>query len=79
MIDLQSELNAFLRLSHTTNNLLELLGLTISTIVLILGIERVGVSLIPVLAGLGVGGLALALAARPTLENIIAVQVFVSY
>ena len=49
-----------------------LLGLTVSTIVLILGIERVGISLIPVLAGLGVGGLALALAARPTLENIIA-------
>ncbi len=30
-----------------------------------------GISLIPVLAGLGVGSLALALAARPTLENII--------
>ena len=49
-----------------------LLGLTISTFVLILGIERVGISLIPVLAGLGFGGLALALAARPTIENIIA-------
>ncbi len=49
-----------------------LLGLTVSTIVLILGIERVGISLIPVLAGLGFGGLALALAAKPTLENIIA-------
>ena len=42
------------------------------TSVLILGLERVGISLIPILAGLGIGGLALALAARPTLENIIA-------
>ena len=49
-----------------------LLGLTSGTIILILGIERVGISLIPILAGLGVGGLALALAARPTIENIIA-------
>ena len=49
-----------------------LLSLTIGTIVLILGIEGVGITLIPILAGLGIGGLALALAARPTLENIIA-------
>ncbi len=49
-----------------------LLGLTIGTTILILGIERVGIFLIPILAGLGIGGLALALAARPTLENMIA-------
>ena len=49
-----------------------LLSLTIGTTILILGIERVGIFLIPILAGLGIGGLALALAARPTLENIIA-------
>ena len=49
-----------------------LLGLVFGVITLILGIERVGISLIPILAGLGIGGLALALAARPTLENIIA-------
>ena len=49
-----------------------LLGLTIGITILIVGIERVGISLIPILAGLGIGGLALALAARPTLENIIA-------
>ncbi|MDJ0681141.1 MAG: mechanosensitive ion channel family protein [Xenococcaceae cyanobacterium MO_167.B52] len=47
-------------------------GLGISTFVLIVGLEQVGISLIPILAGLGIGGLALALAARPTLENIIA-------
>ncbi len=49
-----------------------LLGLSIGTTVLIVGIERVGISLVPILAGLGIGGLALALAARGTLENIIA-------
>ena len=49
-----------------------LLGFTIGTTILILGIDRVGISIIPLLAGLGVGGLALALAGRPTLENIIA-------
>ena len=49
-----------------------LLSLTIGTTTLILGVERVGISLVPILAGLGIGGLALALAARPTLENVIA-------
>ncbi|MGK7925421.1 MAG: mechanosensitive ion channel family protein, partial [Spirulina sp.] len=49
-----------------------LLSLTIGITTLVLGIEQVGISLIPILAGLGIGGLALALAARTTLENIIA-------
>ena len=49
-----------------------LLSLAIGMTTIVLGIERVGISLIPILAGLGIGGLALALAARPTLENIIA-------
>ena len=53
-------------------SLFHLLGLAIGTIILVVGIERVGISLIPILAGVGIGGLALALAARPTLENIIA-------
>ena len=44
--------------------------LTIGIVVLILGLEGVGIALSPVLAGLGIGGAALALAARPTLENI---------
>ncbi len=35
------------------------------------GAEGIGLSLIPLLAGLGVGGLATALAIRPTLENLI--------
>ncbi|NEO88402.1 MAG: mechanosensitive ion channel family protein [Spirulina sp. SIO3F2] len=49
-----------------------LLSSGVGTVILVLGIERVGISLVPVLAGLGIGGLALALAARPTLENVIA-------
>ena len=49
-----------------------LLGLSIGIVILSVGIERVGISLLPILAGLGIGGLALALAARPTLENMIA-------
>ncbi len=35
------------------------------------GADTLGLSLIPLLAGLGVGGLAIALAVRPTFENII--------
>jgi len=38
---------------------------------LVEGAENLGLSLIPVIAGLGVGGLAIALAVRPTLENLI--------
>ena len=49
-----------------------LLFLIIGIIILVLELEDVGISLIPILAGLGFGGLALALASRPTLENIIA-------
>ena len=50
----------------------QLLNLICGTIALVFGISRIGISLVPILASLGVGGLALALAARPTLENIIA-------
>ncbi|MBM9519249.1 mechanosensitive ion channel [Desulforhopalus vacuolatus] len=35
------------------------------------GLSRIGVSMLPVLTGLGVGGLAFGLAARPTIENLI--------
>lgn len=37
----------------------------------IVGLSRLGVSLVPLLTGLGIGGLAVALAARPTLESLI--------
>ncbi|MGK7917999.1 MAG: mechanosensitive ion channel family protein [Prochloraceae cyanobacterium] len=49
-----------------------LLSLIIGIIILIVELEHIGISLIPILAGLGFGGLALALASRPTLENVIA-------
>ncbi len=49
-----------------------LLGLSGGTMTLILGIDRVGISIVPLIAGVGIGGLAFALAARPTLENLIA-------
>ncbi len=45
-------------------------SLTLGIVVLILGLERVGIALAPLLTGLGIGGAALALAARPTLEDI---------
>ncbi|MDX1411125.1 MAG: mechanosensitive ion channel family protein [Nitrospirales bacterium] len=39
--------------------------------VIIIGAQTIGIPLVPVLAGLGVGGLALALSAQPTVENFI--------
>ena len=47
-----------------------LLSLVICVIILILGFERVGISLTPILAGLGIGGAALALAGQKSIENI---------
>lgn len=46
-------------------------GFTAAVWVLVEVAENLGISLIPVIAGLGVGGLAVALAVRPTLENLI--------
>ncbi len=48
-----------------------ILGIAASIGVAAFGLERLGVDIVPLLAGLGVGGLAVALAARPTLENLI--------
>ena len=39
--------------------------------VLLHGVESFGISFIPLIAGLGIGGFAIALAVRPTLENVI--------
>jgi len=47
------------------------IGFFLATIIFIYGLSRVGVSLAPLLAGVGIGGFAIAIAARPTLENII--------
>ena len=48
-----------------------LIGFVAAAIIIFHGLSGLGVSLIPLLTGLGVGGFAVALAARPTLENLI--------
>lgn len=48
-----------------------LISFCVSLWVVLEGAEGVGLSLIPLVAGLGVGGLAVALAVRPTIENLI--------
>ena len=48
-----------------------LIGFAIAASIIFHGLTELGVSLIPVLTGLGVGGLAVALAARPSIENMI--------
>lgn len=48
------------------------LGFLAAAMIFVYGLSRAGVALIPLLTGVGIGGLAVALAARPTLENIIA-------
>jgi MscS family membrane protein len=50
---------------------LHILSLIIAVWIVVDGLEDLGVSLMPLLAGLGVGGFAIALAVRPTLENFI--------
>ena len=49
-----------------------LVGLVIAVLIIITGLAEVGVPVAPMAAGLGVGGLAVALAAQPTIENLIA-------
>ena len=48
-----------------------LLGILAGMALLAMGADRLGVPVYGVVAGLGVGGLAVALAARPTVENLI--------
>ena len=48
------------------------LGFAAAVAVTLYGAQSLGVPVVPLLAGLGVGGLALALAAQPTIENFIA-------
>ena len=54
-----------------TNILSRVVSIVIALWVLLEGVDRLGLSLLPLLAGLGVGGLAIALAVRPTFENLI--------
>lgn len=48
-----------------------IISIVIAVWVVLEGADRFGLSIVPMLAGLGVGGLAIALAVRPTLENLI--------
>ncbi len=50
---------------------ISVLGITLAVGILVYGANQIGVPLVGILAGLGVGGLAVALAAQPTLENFI--------
>jgi MscS family membrane protein len=47
------------------------IGFLLGAWIFVAGIHRLGIDVVPLLAGLGVGGLAVALAARPTIENVI--------
>ncbi|HUP08802.1 MAG TPA: hypothetical protein VMU47_16710, partial [Caldimonas sp.] len=48
-----------------------LLGVIATAVLFVMGADRIGMPLYGVVAGLGVGGLAVALAAQPTIENLI--------
>ncbi len=48
-----------------------LLGFVAGVWIVLSGLQALGADIVPLLAGLGVGGLAVALAVRPTLENLI--------
>lgn len=50
---------------------MRLLGLAAAAALLSVGADRLGVPVYGIVAGLGVGGLAIALAAQPTVENLI--------
>jgi len=50
---------------------IQVVGILIAAGLLSYGASQVGVPLVGILAGLGVGGLAVALAAQPTMENLI--------
>lgn len=48
-----------------------LIGFVLAVWIIVSGLRALGVDAVPLLAGLGVGGFAAALAVRPTLENLI--------
>ncbi|WP_201860033.1 mechanosensitive ion channel family protein [Microvirga soli] len=57
--------------AHLARAAVRIAGLTVAVTLLIYGASHLGIPLAGLLAGLGVGGLAVALAAKPTLENFI--------
>ncbi|MEE1657171.1 mechanosensitive ion channel domain-containing protein [Microvirga sp. CF3062] len=57
--------------AHLARATVRIAGLAVAIALLIYGASHLGIPLAGLLAGLGVGGLAVALAAKPTLENFI--------
>jgi len=57
--------------AHLIRVTARLLGIVGSVALLALGADRLGIPVYGIVAGLGVGGLAIALAAQPTIENLI--------
>ncbi len=57
--------------AHLIRICTRLLGLVAAAGILAVGADRLGVPVYGIVAGLGVGGLAIALAAQPTIENLI--------
>jgi MscS family membrane protein len=57
--------------AHLIRVVARLLGIAGSVALLALGADRLGVPMYGIVAGLGVGGLAIALAAQPTIENLL--------
>lgn len=57
--------------AHLIRVTARLLGIVGAAALLALGADRLGVPVYGIVAGLGVGGLAIALAAQPTIENLI--------
>jgi MscS family membrane protein len=57
--------------SHIVRAGVRLVGIGAAAALLAFGADRVGIPLYGIVAGLGVGGLAVALAAQPTVENLI--------
>lgn len=57
--------------AHLTRLLVRLIGIAVIVFVVIEASAYLGWAVAPVVAGLGVGGIAVALAARPTVENVI--------
>jgi MscS family membrane protein len=57
--------------AHLIRICTRLLGMVAGAILLAMGADRLGIPVYGIVAGLGVGGLAIALAAQPTIENLI--------
>ena len=51
---------------------IRLISFGLGGLILLYGVQQLGINLLPLIAGLGVGGLAIALGAQSTLENMIA-------